>query len=141
MQLEADQLHRLLAVLEQSDIQEFQRLEGDETSGFEVRRNLPAPAAASRAQAPLAAKLSTGSRLRPSAGSQGPRRLGSQPPAAPLPCAPIWSRSPRRWWALLLSGGRALDRTVRRFLVLYILGSRNQRRWTSPGLHLEAMKL
>jgi len=44
MQLDHDQLHRLLDRLEDSDIQEF-RLEGDDFR-LEVRRNLPAPAAA-----------------------------------------------------------------------------------------------
>ncbi len=40
MQLDNDQLHTLLAFLEQSDIQEF-KLEGDDFR-LEVRRNLPA---------------------------------------------------------------------------------------------------
>ncbi len=39
MQLDNDQLHRLLAILEQSDIQEL-KLEGDDFR-LEVRRNLP----------------------------------------------------------------------------------------------------
>ncbi|MEB3351308.1 MAG: acetyl-CoA carboxylase biotin carboxyl carrier protein [Cyanobacteriota bacterium] len=43
MQLDHDQLHRLLDRLADSDIQEF-RLEGDDFR-LEVRRNLPAPAA------------------------------------------------------------------------------------------------
>ena len=42
MQLDHDQLHRLLEVLADSDIQEF-RLEGDDFR-LEVRRNLPAQA-------------------------------------------------------------------------------------------------
>jgi len=42
MQLDHDQLHRLLSALAESDIQEF-RLEGDDFR-LEVRRNLPAPA-------------------------------------------------------------------------------------------------
>ncbi len=41
MQLDHDELHRLLAALAESDIQEF-RLEGDDFR-LEVRRNLPAP--------------------------------------------------------------------------------------------------
>ncbi len=41
MQLDHDQLHRLLAALADSDIQEF-RLEGDDFR-LEVRRNLPSP--------------------------------------------------------------------------------------------------
>ena len=50
MQLDHDQLHRLLEVLSESDIQEF-RLEGDDFR-LEVRRNLPAVAVAA---APVAA--------------------------------------------------------------------------------------
>jgi len=50
MQLDHDQLHRLLEVLSDSDIQEF-RLEGDDFR-LEVRRNLPAVAVAA---APVAA--------------------------------------------------------------------------------------
>ena len=42
MQLDHDQLHKLLAALAESDIQEF-RLEGDDFR-LEIRRNLPAPA-------------------------------------------------------------------------------------------------
>ena len=42
MQLDHDQLHRLLEVLGESDIQEF-RLEGDDFR-LEIRRNLPAQA-------------------------------------------------------------------------------------------------
>ena len=41
MQLDHDQLHRLLAALADSDIQEF-RLEGDDFR-LEIRRNLPTP--------------------------------------------------------------------------------------------------
>ncbi len=44
MQLDHDQLHRLLAALRESDIQEF-RLEGDDFR-LEVRRNLPVNAVA-----------------------------------------------------------------------------------------------
>ena len=44
MQLDHDQLHKLLDVLAESDIQEF-RLEGDDFR-LEVRRNLPVTAAA-----------------------------------------------------------------------------------------------
>jgi len=53
MQLDHDQLHRLLEVLSDSDIQEF-RLEGDDFR-LEVRRNLPAVAVAA---APVAAVAS-----------------------------------------------------------------------------------
>ncbi len=41
MQLDHDELHRLLAALAESDIQEF-RLEGDDFR-LEVRRNIPSP--------------------------------------------------------------------------------------------------
>ena len=44
MQLDHDQLHKLLDVLADSDIQEF-RLEGDDFR-LEVRRNLPVTAVA-----------------------------------------------------------------------------------------------
>ena len=56
MQLDQDQLHRLLEVLVETDIQEF-RLEGDDFR-LEVRRNLPAapgaPAVMQVAAAPVA---------------------------------------------------------------------------------------
>ncbi|MCP9772385.1 acetyl-CoA carboxylase biotin carboxyl carrier protein [Synechococcus sp. Tobar12-5m-g] len=64
MQLDHDQLHRLLAVLEQSDIQEF-KLEGDDFR-LEVRRNLPvaapppAPAAAAIQAVPAPAPTPSG---------------------------------------------------------------------------------
>ena len=53
MQLDHDQLHRLLEVLSESDIQEF-RLEGDDFR-LEVRRNLPTIAVAAAASAPATA--------------------------------------------------------------------------------------
>ena len=53
MQLDHDQLHRLLEVLSESDIQEF-RLEGDDFR-LEVRRNLPTIAVAAAAHAPATA--------------------------------------------------------------------------------------
>ena len=53
MQLDHDQLHRLLEVLSDSDIQEF-RLEGDDFR-LEVRRNLPAVAVAAAPVAAVAA--------------------------------------------------------------------------------------
>ena len=55
MQLDHDQLHRLLEVLSDSDIQEF-RLEGDDFR-LEVRRNLPAVAVAAAPVAPAPAAL------------------------------------------------------------------------------------
>ena len=53
MQLDHDQLHRLLEVLSDSDIQEF-RLEGDDFR-VDVRRNLPAVAVAAAPVAAVAA--------------------------------------------------------------------------------------
>ena len=53
MQLDHDQLHRLLEVLSDSDIQEF-RLEGDDFR-LEVRRNLPGLAVAATPVAAVAA--------------------------------------------------------------------------------------
>ncbi|WP_170955794.1 acetyl-CoA carboxylase biotin carboxyl carrier protein [Synechococcus sp. UW140] len=53
MQLDHDQLHRLLEVLSDSDIQEF-RLEGDDFR-LEVRRNLPAVAVSAAPVAAVAA--------------------------------------------------------------------------------------
>lgn len=52
MQLDHDQLKALLSLLGDSDIQEF-KLEGDDFR-LEVRRNLPAPAAAAPVQVPTA---------------------------------------------------------------------------------------
>ncbi|MEB3158397.1 MAG: acetyl-CoA carboxylase biotin carboxyl carrier protein [Synechococcus sp.] len=53
MQLDHDQLHRLLEVLSDSDIQEF-RLEGEDFR-LEVRRNLPGVAVAATPMAAVAA--------------------------------------------------------------------------------------
>ncbi|NQV10554.1 MAG: acetyl-CoA carboxylase biotin carboxyl carrier protein [Cyanobacteria bacterium] len=77
MQLDHDQLHRLLAVLEQSDIQEF-KLEGDDFR-LEVRRNLPAPAALAVPQAPAATLTAPAQVV---SGSQ-PTAPSVPPPAAP----------------------------------------------------------
>ncbi|MEX0588082.1 MAG: acetyl-CoA carboxylase biotin carboxyl carrier protein [Cyanobium sp.] len=52
MQLNQDQLHKLLALLGESDIQEL-KLEGDDFR-LEVRRNLPGAAPAAIYQAPVA---------------------------------------------------------------------------------------
>lgn len=52
MQLDHDQLHQLLALLGESDIQEL-KLEGDDFR-LEVRRNLPAAAPVAMIQAPAA---------------------------------------------------------------------------------------
>ena len=51
MQLDYEQLHRLLEALGESDIQEF-RLEGDDFR-LEVRRNLPGQTVVTSAAAPV----------------------------------------------------------------------------------------
>ena len=72
MQLDHEQLHRLLEVLGESDIQEF-RLEGDDFR-LEVRRNLPGQTVvASAAAAPLVAA---------GAPQAAPAETTSPPPAA-----------------------------------------------------------
>ena len=75
MQLDHDQLHRLLEVLSDSDIQEF-RLEGDDFR-LEVRRNLPAVAVAA---APVAAVASAPAALEVSHQAAAP---STPPPAVP----------------------------------------------------------
>ncbi|MFM7634995.1 MAG: acetyl-CoA carboxylase biotin carboxyl carrier protein [Cyanobacteriota bacterium] len=76
MQLDHDQLHRLLALLGDSDIQEL-KLEGDDFR-LEVRRNLPAPAPVAMAPAPAAIAVS------PVMAAAAP----SAAPSAPPPAAP-----------------------------------------------------
>jgi len=75
MQLDHDQLHRLLEVLSDSDIQEF-RLEGDDFR-LEVRRNLPAVAVAA---APVAAVAAAPAALEVSHQAAAP---STPPPAVP----------------------------------------------------------
>lgn len=75
MQLDHDQLHRLLEVLSDSDIQEF-RLEGDDFR-LEVRRNLPAVAVAA---APVAAVATAPAALEVSHQAAAP---STPPPAVP----------------------------------------------------------
>jgi acetyl-CoA carboxylase biotin carboxyl carrier protein len=75
MQLDHDQLHRLLEVLSDSDIQEF-RLEGDDFR-LEVRRNLPAVAVAA---APVAAVAPAPAALEVSHQAAAP---SAPPPAVP----------------------------------------------------------
>jgi acetyl-CoA carboxylase biotin carboxyl carrier protein len=75
MQLDHDQLHRLLEVLSDSDIQEF-RLEGDDFR-LEVRRNLPAVAVTA---APVAAVAPAPSALEVSHQAAAP---STPPPAVP----------------------------------------------------------
>tara|TARA_B100001057_G_scaffold348831_1_gene350214 strand:- start:95 stop:568 length:474 start_codon:yes stop_codon:yes gene_type:complete len=72
MQLDHEQLHRLLEALGESDIQEF-RLEGDDFR-LEVRRNLPSQTVvASAAAAPLVAAVPP---------QAAPAETTSPPPAA-----------------------------------------------------------
>ncbi|MFM1899724.1 MAG: hypothetical protein RLZZ216_300 [Cyanobacteriota bacterium] len=80
MQLDHDQLHRLLEVLSESDIQEF-RLEGDDFR-LEVRRNLPTIAVAAAAPASVTA----------SAAPIEVRQESTAGPATPPPVVPA-SRS------------------------------------------------
>jgi len=79
MQLDHDQLQRLLAVLEQSDIQEF-KLEGDDFR-LEVRRNLP-PVVMAPPPAPHAAQLV------PPPASAAPAPSVAPAPSSPPPAAP-----------------------------------------------------
>ena len=78
MQLDHDQLHKLLALLGESDIQEL-RLEGDDFR-LEVRRNLPVPPP-QVIQAPMAAAL-------PAAPVAMAAAAPAQSPSAPPPAAP-----------------------------------------------------
>ena len=75
MQLDHDQLHRLLEVLSDSDIQEF-RLEGDDFR-LEVRRNMPTVAVAT---APAAAVVPAPAPLQVSHEATAP---STPPPAVP----------------------------------------------------------
>jgi acetyl-CoA carboxylase biotin carboxyl carrier protein len=72
MQLDHDQLHKLLAILGESDIQEL-KLEGDDFR-LEVRRNLPGAAPVAMFQAPATAA--------------GPAAVAPQPLAATSPSLP-----------------------------------------------------
>jgi acetyl-CoA carboxylase biotin carboxyl carrier protein len=74
MQLDHDQLHKLLALLGDSDIQEL-KLEGDDFR-LEVRRNLPGAAPVATIQAPPAAAI------------PAPAPLPAAVPSAPPPTAP-----------------------------------------------------
>ena len=76
MQLDHDQLHKLLALLGDSDIQEL-KLEGDDFR-LEVRRNLPG-AAPQVIQAPMAAAMP----LAAAAPAAMPAVPSAPPPAAP----------------------------------------------------------
>lgn len=76
MQLDHDQLHKLLALLGESDIQEL-KLEGDDFR-LEVRRNLPGAAPVAMIQAPAAVAMP------PVAAAP----VASAAPSAPPPAAP-----------------------------------------------------
>jgi acetyl-CoA carboxylase biotin carboxyl carrier protein len=76
MQLDHDQLHKLLALLGDSDIQEL-KLEGDDFR-LEVRRNLPGAAPVAMIQAPAAVAMP------PVAAAPA----ASAAPSAPPPAAP-----------------------------------------------------
>lgn len=75
MQLDHDQLHKLLALLGESDIQEL-KLEGDDFR-LEVRRNLPGAAPVAMVQAPAAMAMPPA--VAPAAATT---------PSAPPPTAP-----------------------------------------------------
>lgn len=81
MQLDHDQLHRLLDRLEESDIQEF-RLEGDDFR-LEVRRNLPTAAVMPVAVPAMAAAPAPASPVAPVAAAS----LTETPSAPPPPAA------------------------------------------------------
>ena len=76
MQLDHDQLHKLLALLGESDIQEL-KLEGDDFR-LEVRRNLPGAAPVAMIQAPAAVAMP------PVAAAP----VASAAPSVPPPAAP-----------------------------------------------------
>jgi len=78
MQLDHDQLHRLLAALEQSDIQEF-KLEGDDFR-LEVRRNLPPVVLAPPPDTPAI-------QLAPAPVPAAPAPSGAPAPSSPPPAA------------------------------------------------------
>ncbi len=76
MQLDHDQLQKLLALLGESDIQEL-KLEGDDFR-LEVRRNLPSSAPVTVLQAPAAAPAAV-----PAAAAAPSATPSAPPPAAP----------------------------------------------------------
>ena len=79
MNLNHDELNRLLAVLADSDIQEF-CLEGEDFR-LEVKRNLPAPAGS----APSPASLPTGAVVQPSPAQQPQVQVEVPAPSPPPP--------------------------------------------------------
>lgn len=76
MQLDHDQLHRLLDTLRDSDIQEF-RLEGDDFR-LEIRRNLPGQAVMAPVMQVAAAAAAPASAAEVSAGSPPPAAASSR---------------------------------------------------------------
>ncbi len=76
MQLDHDQLHRLLDTLRDSDIQEF-RLEGDDFR-LEIRRNLPGQAVMAPVMQVAAAAPAPASAAEVSAGSPPPAAASSR---------------------------------------------------------------
>ena len=77
MQLDHDQLHKLLALLGDSDIQEL-KLEGDDFR-LEVRRNMPGAAPVAMIQAPAAMAMPP---------AVAPVPAAAATPSAPPPAAP-----------------------------------------------------
>ncbi|MGB1622625.1 MAG: acetyl-CoA carboxylase biotin carboxyl carrier protein [Synechococcus sp.] len=76
MQLDHDQLHRLLDTLRDSDIQEF-RLEGDDFR-LEIRRNLPGQAVMAPVMPVAAAAPAPAPSVEVSAGSPPPKATSSR---------------------------------------------------------------
>ncbi|MGB1416286.1 MAG: acetyl-CoA carboxylase biotin carboxyl carrier protein [Synechococcus sp.] len=76
MQLDHDQLHRLLDTLRDSDIQEF-RLEGDDFR-LEIRRNLPGQAVMAPVMPVAAAAPAPAPAVEVSAGSPPPKATSSR---------------------------------------------------------------
>ncbi len=82
MQLDHDELHRLLAALADSDIQEF-RLEGEDFR-LEIRRNLPSPPAVSPSSTSLSQPIVEETTLPvPSRVESPPVAASSPPPTVP----------------------------------------------------------
>ena len=82
MQLDHEELHRLLAVLADSDIQEF-RLEGEDFS-LEVKRNLPSPSTVVVPSAPIIEEnIQSISPPRAESSAQQVSMPSSDPPSSP----------------------------------------------------------
>ncbi len=83
MQLDHDELHRLLAVLAESDIQEF-RLEGEDFR-LEIRRNLPSSNSLASSPIPLA---TTASDVNAANAPQPQVKVEPLGPSSPPPAVP-----------------------------------------------------